>query len=67
VGRTRYCLAVEDSADMARFLAGELSLRVLLLDRPWNRRPPPSVGSEATGEIHRCNNWREIAERFPRP
>jgi len=67
VGRTEYCLAVEDSADMAQFLAGELGLQVLLLDRPWNRRPPPSVGSEATGEIHRCNNWREIAERYPRP
>jgi uncharacterized HAD superfamily protein len=65
LGRTQYCLAVEDSADMARFLAGELGLQVLLFDRPWNRRPPPSVGAEATGEIHRCNNWREIAERFP--
>jgi uncharacterized HAD superfamily protein len=67
LGRTQYCLAVEDSADMAQFLAGELGLQVLLFDRPWNRQPPPSIGSEATGEIHRCNNWREIAERFPKP
>ncbi|MGB6364574.1 MAG: hypothetical protein WBG64_18070 [Thermoanaerobaculia bacterium] len=67
LGRTEYCLAVEDSADMAQFLAGELGLQVLLFDRPWNRQLPPSIGSEATGEIHRCNNWREIADRFPRP
>ena len=67
LGRTEYCLAVEDSSDMVRYLAGELGLQVLLFDRPWNRRPPPVVGSEATGEIHRCRNWREIAERFPRP
>lgn len=67
LGRTRYRLAVEDSTDMAEFLAGELGLQVLLFDRPWNRRPPPSIGSESSGEIHRCNDWREIGERFPRP
>jgi uncharacterized HAD superfamily protein len=66
LGRTKYCLAVEDSADMALFLAGELGLQVLLFDRPWNRRLL-SIGSEAKGEIHRCHGWSEIAERFPRP
>lgn len=67
LGRTQYRLAVEDSTDMAEFLAGELGLQVLLYDRPWNRQPSPSVDAGAAGEIHRCNGWREIAERFPRP
>lgn len=67
LGETPYCLAVEDSADMASYLAAKLGLQVLLFDRPWNRRLPPPVENEAAGEIHRCNDWREIGERFPRP
>ena len=33
----RFCFAVEDSWDMAEYLAEDMALPVALLDRPWNR------------------------------
>ncbi|MFH1569609.1 MAG: hypothetical protein ABIL09_16555 [Gemmatimonadota bacterium] len=54
--------AVEDSAEMAARLAGELGLRVLLLDRPWNRGL-----AAAPGKVERCRDWADLMARFPRP
>jgi uncharacterized HAD superfamily protein len=58
-----FCLAIEDSRDMAQYLAGTLGLTVALLDRPWNRngKKPLPVG------VVRCQGWPEIIEQFPRP
>jgi len=56
-----FALAIEDSLTMARFLAGEMDLPVLLLDRPWNggdiAMPPSSRGA-----ITRCNGWSEAVK-----
>jgi uncharacterized HAD superfamily protein len=58
-----YCLAIEDSRDMAHYLAGTLGLPVALLDRPWNRN-----GEEPLPEsVVRCRGWVEVKERFERP
>jgi len=51
----RYCLAVEDSAATAAFLAGHEVAPVALIDRPWNR------DLDETG-VRRMSGWRELAE-----
>ncbi|MBN2430063.1 MAG: bifunctional metallophosphatase/5'-nucleotidase [Acidobacteria bacterium] len=59
-----YLFAVEDSAEMAAYLAHELRLDVALLDRPWNRRlngTPPEQG----GGIRRVANWPEVLDLVP--
>jgi hypothetical protein len=50
----QFCLAVEDSPTMAKFLAGEMRVPVALLDRPWNRDAEHAL-------IGRYRDWREIA------
>ena len=60
-----FCVAIEDSADMARYLSEELEIPVLLIDRPWNRHLEQPSGTN--GRIHRCNGWQEIVDRFPQP
>ncbi|MDH3254282.1 MAG: bifunctional metallophosphatase/5'-nucleotidase [Acidobacteriota bacterium] len=63
LSRDDYCLAVEDSRDMARFLADTLALDVALLDRPWNRN-----GEEPLpGQVVRCRDWDDLRLRFPQP
>jgi uncharacterized HAD superfamily protein len=64
LSRTEFCLAVEDSLRVARHLARELGLQVLLLDRPWNRGEP-GLEESARGQILRCRDWGEIAQRSP--
>ncbi len=54
-----FLFAVEDSMDMARFLADTVGVPVSLMDRPWNRHPEPIDG------ISRCESWREIGKLFP--
>lgn len=51
--------AVEDNLDVAGYLARELGIRVLLLDRPWNRN---GSKGDATlgGRLTRCGSWDEI-------
>lgn len=49
-----YDLAVEDSRDMAIFLAREMDVPVRLLDRPWNAEP---VGHD---NIIRVRSWEDI-------
>ena len=48
----RFCLAVEDSAATATFLAEHAVAPVALLDRPWNRRG-------AAAGVRRMADWTE--------
>ena len=50
----RFCLAVEDSAATAGFLAEHEVAPVVLIDRPWNR-------AGVNGNIRRMTDWRELA------
>lgn len=56
----RYCLAVEDSAATAAFLAGHGVAPVALIDRPWNRE------LDEAG-VRRMTGWRELAETCAEP
>lgn len=49
-----YDLAVEDSRDMALFLAQTMGVPVVLYDRPWNALPVDH------DKIVRCFSWQEI-------
>ena len=49
-----YDLAVEDSVDMAIFLAGVMDVRTALVSRPWNRDCP------VHGNLVRCETWEGI-------
>lgn len=51
-----YDLAVEDSGEMALFLAGEMGVTTALINQPWNRSCPPHE------KIVRCRGWDEIRE-----
>ena len=66
ISRRSYSLIVEDSAEVARRLAGVMDAPVALLDRPWNRSSPKPE-DEFQGRIFRCHDWPEIGERFSRP
>jgi uncharacterized HAD superfamily protein len=59
-------LIVEDSAEVAKRLAGILDAPVALLDRPWNRSSPKPE-DEFEGRIFRCRDWQDLCERFSRP
>jgi uncharacterized HAD superfamily protein len=59
----QFSFAVEDSAEMAVFLASRMALPVALLDRPWNR-DLPSVGPEAERRIQRFGDWYGVTRRF---
>jgi len=50
-----YAFAVEDSLPVAHFLAAEMDLRVLLIDRPWNRSDTTHTN------VTRHHTWRGIA------
>jgi uncharacterized HAD superfamily protein len=58
-----YCLAIEDSHDMALYLGGTLGLPVALLDRPWNRNGDEPLPAG----VVRCEGWAELREKFERP
>lgn len=51
-----YDLAVEDSVEMALFLAGQMQVRTALVNRPWNHDCP---GHE---NLVRCRDWSAIRE-----
>ncbi len=53
-----FALAVEDSLEMASFLARHGTRRVLLMDRPWNRA---LSAADARGCIERVRDWSEVA------
>jgi len=54
LARRSYDLAVEDSGDMALFLADEMGVKTALIDRPWNRGCPDNV------RVVRCRTWQDI-------
>jgi len=66
VGEMEFCLAVEDSLEVATFLATELELDVALMDHPWNR-DTSCLSDRARQRIVRCRDWHAVTERFPQP
>lgn len=50
-----YELAVEDSVEMALYLAGKMDVRTALVDRPWN------WGCPDHGNLIRGETWAEIS------
>ena len=56
LGRFGFALAVEDAPETADFLATELQIPVLLLDRPWN-----ADHRFGDGAVRRCRDWEEVA------
>jgi uncharacterized HAD superfamily protein len=56
-----YDLAVEDSPDMAMFLARDMGVHTALIHKPWNR----------TCTVHdnlvRCMSWNEIHPMVKEP
>ena len=50
----KFQFAVEDSYDMAVYLAETMDTQVFLYDRPWNR------STNLNGKIKRFQNWVEI-------
>jgi uncharacterized HAD superfamily protein len=61
-----FVLAVEDSPQVAIFLAETMGVEVALMDRPWNR-DVTRLGSKARRRIQRCLSWDEIAKRYAAP
>ena len=57
--RRTYDLAVEDSREMALFLANTMGVTVALYDRPWNGQP---INHE---RVVRCASWQDIGEQLP--
>jgi uncharacterized HAD superfamily protein len=55
----RFCWAVEDSLPMAQYLADELNVPVVLLDRPWNQSDEKHV------RIRRYRDWDDISAALP--
>ena len=58
-----FSYAVEDSWDMAIFLAERVGVSVGLLDRPWNK-PNRNRVQRPTLDVQRCANWVEIHQHF---
>jgi uncharacterized HAD superfamily protein len=58
-----FCFAVEDSGDMARFIAEEMGLPVALLERPWNKGYRFS-SPESQALIKRCADWDQVVGAF---
>jgi uncharacterized HAD superfamily protein len=54
-----YDLAVEDSREMALFLANTMVVPVALYDRPWNGQP---IHHE---QVVRCASWQDIGQQLP--
>jgi uncharacterized HAD superfamily protein len=61
-----YVLAVEDSLDMAAYLAATTRARVLLYDRPWNRHDD-ALEPPVRERIVRVRSWTEIGDGFGTP
>lgn len=61
-----FVLAVEDSPQIAYFLAEQMEVEVALMDRPWNR-DLSHASAAALRRLNRCRSWAEIAERYPAP
>lgn len=66
VAEMEFCLAVEDSLEVAAFLAEHLEIEVALMDRPWNRDMDGLVPA-IRDRLIRCHGWSEVMRRFPAP
>ena len=54
-----YCWAVEDSLPMAQYLAGQMNLRVALIDCPWNR------STQRYANVNRYADWPTLGQSMP--
>ena len=66
VGEMEFCLAVEDSLEVAVFLAEQLEIDVALIDHPWNR-DTAGLSQVVRDRLIRCRGWSDVIERFPAP
>ena len=66
IATMEFCLAVEDSLEVAAFIAENLDIDVALVDHPWNRATE-HLPSHVRDRLIRCHSWPEIIERFPQP
>jgi uncharacterized HAD superfamily protein len=55
-----YRLAIDDSPEMAAFLAREMQTHVVLFDRPWNANTTLPA-SRTNRTVQRCRGWQEIS------
>ena len=66
LARMDFCLAVEDSPQMVRFLAHQTRIPVAVLRRPWNANGL-DLAPEAAPRVFRCDDWPHILQMFPAP
>lgn len=66
LARMDFCLAVEDSPQMVRFLAHETRTPVVVLRRPWNSNDL-DIPAEAQRRVFRCDSWAHVLRTFPAP
>ena len=66
IANMEFCLAVEDSLEVAAFIADELEIEVALVDHPWNRETA-HLPERIRERLVRCRDWSEIMERFSSP
>ncbi len=66
IAEMEICLAVEDSLEMAVFLAQHHPIEVIVMDRPWNR-DLSSLPTSITHRLVRCRSWAEVMERYANP
>ncbi len=66
VKQLQFCLAVEDSLEVAVFLATEVDVSVALIDHPWNRSLA-QVPERARERIVRCHGWGDVVRHCPAP
>ncbi|PIE60981.1 MAG: bifunctional metallophosphatase/5'-nucleotidase [Desulfobacterales bacterium] len=55
LAKRHYDLAVEDSADMALYLADTMGVETALMDKPWNQNCPDRK------KVIRCQSWSKMA------
>lgn len=66
VAEMKFCLAVEDSLEVAAFLAEQLEIDVALMDHPWNR-DTSGLATSVQNRLIRCRDWSEVTQRFAAP
>jgi uncharacterized HAD superfamily protein len=66
VAKMDFCLAVEDSLEVAAFLAEHWEIEIALIDQPWNRDTSGLLPA-VRDRIIRCRGWSEVMARFPAP
>jgi len=59
--KMEFCLAIEDSLEMAQYLTGSMGQKVALFDKPWNR------AGKVNGQISRYETWQQIGETYQDP